>query len=191
LVRNFRSYLPQDVTISLNASLNNQSKYCNHLPFLLRHISTKATMMKKRCVGIRRKKKTSKVVEALQKDQEIRKAGRDVDEADASVCSNSYSAASSKGSCYSMRSTSLSLSSATYSVGGRRHPTTYAAFSNRQIGIRARHFDVLLPPKSPIASGLAATNDPSEEFFLEGLLVMAPDSKEMLDDLLHPDPFGL
>jgi hypothetical protein len=56
----------------------------------------------------------------------------------------------------------------------------------------SRHFDVLLPPSSPIASEMKAPiNSSSEELFLEGLLVLAPDSKEMLDGLLHPDPFGL
>jgi hypothetical protein len=146
--------------------------------------------MKKQFVGLRRKKKTSRVIDALQKDQDIRREGRE--EADASVCSSSYSTCSSKNSCYSMRSTGPSLSSATSSLEGRRHPAAHAAFSKRQVGMSSRHFDVLLPPSSPIASEMKAPiNSSSEELFLEGLLVLAPDSKEMLDGLLHPDPFGL
>jgi hypothetical protein len=145
--------------------------------------------MKKQFVGPRRRKNTSRVIDALQKDQDIRREGRE--EADASVCSSSYSTCSSKNSCYSMRSTSPSLSSATSSLEGRRHPAAHAAFSKRQVGMSARHFDVLLPPSSPIASEMEAPTDSSEESFLAGLLVLAPDAKEMLDGLLHPDPFGL
>lgn len=147
--------------------------------------------MKKQFVGgLPRNKKTSKLMLALQKDQDSRREDRD-EAADASVCSSPYSVSSSKNSCTSLRSTSgPSLSDATSSLGGR-HPAAHAAFSNRQVGLSARHFDVLLPPSSspPSASEFGAPTDPNEESFLEGLLVMAPDSKEMLDDLLHPDPF--
>lgn len=136
---------------------------------------------KKKSIGpSKRKNKTSKIICALEQDQ-IKRHG--------DVASSASSGYSSNSSSSPFQSSTSSISTTSASVA-----TRYPDDGN------VRRMELGMDTSCRVGSPLSTVLPPqlqkhqkrkSTDHFLEGLLVLAPNSMDTLDDLMHLDPFNV
>lgn len=136
-------------------------------------------MMNRKRFGLRtRKRKTSKVLEAIQKDQKERFSEGE--------CFSTSSCAGSVQSKSSFASSAQSSRASTSSASSRRS-TASSAFRKRREPDSAFGVPTGLSQLWEDGMNHNEKRSTSDEFFLDGLLVIAPDRENSLEDLLKND----